>query len=264
MTQHLRHLLACAYENAEAFAKHWATELREAGAGLVEGAGIEDARAVLDLGAGIGLNLPTITRAAPSAFVVGADLVETMIVAAPRDYARVLMDASALGFNDASFDAIVMAFMLFHVPEPERALAEAHRVLRPRGRLAVGAWYVGTEDMAAERIWGDLLDELGAARPDASITNQDTMSTPERITELLEGNAFRDVDTAIRRIDDPTDLEGFLERRTQLGMSRTRFESLPPDARERCLSLARERLSALTADDFIAREASLYAWARRA
>lgn len=77
-----------------------------------------------------------------------------MIAAAPREYARVLTDASALGFADASFDAVVMAFMLFHVPEPPRALAEAHRVLRPAGRLAVGAWYVGTEDMTAERIWG--------------------------------------------------------------------------------------------------------------
>jgi SAM-dependent methyltransferase len=262
--QQSRRLLACAYENAEAFNKHWATELREAGAGLVEGAGIGDARAVLDLGAGIGLNLPTIRRAAPGAFVVGADLVETMIAAAPREYARVLMDASALGFGDASFDAVVMAFMLFHVPEQQRALAEARRVLRPGGRLAVGAWYVGTEDMVAERIWVDLLDELSAARPDASISNQDTMSTPERITELLEGNGFRDVETAIRRVDDPTDLEGFLERRTQLGMSRTRFESLAPDVRARCVALARERLGALTPDDFIAREAPLYAWARRA
>lgn len=264
MTHHTRRLLSCAYENAEAFCKHWATELREAGAGLVEGAQIGDARAVLDLGAGIGLNLPTIKRTAPSAFVVGADLVETMIAAAPRAYARVLMDASALGFADASFDAVVMAFVLFHVPVPHRALAEVHRVLRPDGRFAVGTWYVGTEDMVAEQIWTDLLDELGASRPDAAISNQDMMSTPETITALLEANDFRDVETDIRRFDDPTDLEGFLERRTRLGMSRTRFESLAPDVRARCLALARERLGRLKPEDFIAREASLYAWARRA
>lgn len=90
------------------------------------------------------------------------------------------------------------------------------------------------------------------------------MSTPERITALLGSNGFHDVQTAIRRIDVRTDLEGFLERRTQLGLSRTWFESLAPDAHLRCLALARERLQALSPDDLIAREASLYAWARRA
>ena len=263
MTQHTRRLLSCAYENAAAFRKHWAAELRYAGARLVEGAGIGEARTVLDLGAGIGLNLPTIARAAPDAFVVGADLVETMIGAAPREFARVLMDASSLGFADDSFDAVVMAFMLFHVPVPQRALAEAHRVLRGGGRLAVGTWYVGTEEMAAEKIWTDLLDELGAARPEAAISNQEGMSTPETITALLEANGYGDLRTTTRRFDDPTDLEGFLERRTQLGMSRTRFESLEPDVRERCLALARERLGRLEPDAFIAREAALYAWARR-
>ena len=90
-------------------------------------------------------------------------------------------------------------------------------------------------------------------------------SQPETITELLEGNGFSATSRLlIRRVDDPTDLEGFLERRTQLGMSRTRFESIAPDVRARCVALAQERLGALTPDDFIAREVSLYAWARRA
>jgi predicted TPR repeat methyltransferase len=80
--------MGLAYENAEAFRKHWSEELRDAGAGLVEGLALADARRVLDLGAGIGLNLPTIRRAAPSAFVAGADLVEPMIAAAPREFPR--------------------------------------------------------------------------------------------------------------------------------------------------------------------------------
>jgi len=44
-------------------------------------------------------------------------------------------DVQELPFEDASFDCAVAAWMLYHVPDLERGLAELARVLRPRGRL---------------------------------------------------------------------------------------------------------------------------------
>jgi len=44
-------------------------------------------------------------------------------------------DATALPFEDASFDTVVSFIMLHHTVEWEKALAEATRVLRPSGRL---------------------------------------------------------------------------------------------------------------------------------
>jgi SAM-dependent methyltransferase len=44
-------------------------------------------------------------------------------------------DAQELPFEDESFDCALAAWMLYHVPEPERAVAELARVLRPGGRL---------------------------------------------------------------------------------------------------------------------------------
>jgi ubiquinone/menaquinone biosynthesis C-methylase UbiE len=46
-------------------------------------------------------------------------------------------DARALAFADASFDLVVFHTTLCHLPDPEQALREAHRVLRAIGRLAI-------------------------------------------------------------------------------------------------------------------------------
>ena len=44
-------------------------------------------------------------------------------------------DVQDLPFPDESFDCAVAAWMLFHVPDLDRGLAELRRVLRPGGRL---------------------------------------------------------------------------------------------------------------------------------
>ncbi len=52
-------------------------------------------------------------------------------------------DVQELPFEDGSFDAAVAAWMLYHVPDVDRAIAELHRVLRPGGRLVAvtnSAW----------------------------------------------------------------------------------------------------------------------------
>jgi SAM-dependent methyltransferase len=48
-----------------------------------------------------------------------------------------LADGRALPFDDATFDVVVMHTLLCHVPGPEQLLAEARRVLRASGSLAV-------------------------------------------------------------------------------------------------------------------------------
>lgn len=46
-------------------------------------------------------------------------------------------DGRSLRFGEEAFDAVVFDSTLSHVPDPERALAEAYRVLRPKGWLGV-------------------------------------------------------------------------------------------------------------------------------
>jgi SAM-dependent methyltransferase len=49
-------------------------------------------------------------------------------------------DAQDLPYADDTFDAVVCGFGIIHVPQPDRALAEMRRVVRPGGRVAVSVW----------------------------------------------------------------------------------------------------------------------------
>ena len=81
--------------------------------------------------------------AARGAQVVGLDFSGAMIAAAQRRHPALTFregDAHALPFEDARFDAVAMNFGMLHLADPDRAIAEARRVLRPGGRYAFTVW----------------------------------------------------------------------------------------------------------------------------
>ena len=101
----------------------------------------EEAR-VLEVGCGTGVLTRALARLPNVASVVGVDPAPALIARA-RELADGISiveyreaDGRELPFEDAAFDVVVFDSTLCHVPMPERALAEAFRVLRPGGRLA--------------------------------------------------------------------------------------------------------------------------------
>ena len=82
---------------------------------------------VLDLGAGVGHSY----RLLAPRETVGVDLDAAALEGQERETA--VADMRALPFPAESFDAVVSVQSIEHVPDPERALAEVTRVLRPGG-----------------------------------------------------------------------------------------------------------------------------------
>jgi SAM-dependent methyltransferase len=92
-------------------------------------------RRVLEVGCGWGELAEWIARAT-EAEVVAIDLSPRMVeLAGARGVDARLADVQSLPFDDAEFDVVVAAWMLYHVPDLDRGLAEISRVLRPGGRL---------------------------------------------------------------------------------------------------------------------------------
>ncbi len=97
---------------------------------------------VLEVGCGTGALTRVLARWPGVGEVVGVDPASVFLAKA-REMTLELpnitfqeADGRALPFEDATFDVVVFDSTLSHVPESERALAEATRVLRPGGFLA--------------------------------------------------------------------------------------------------------------------------------
>lgn len=103
---------------------------------------------VLDVGTGTGIvALKAAALMDAGRKVIAVDLSDGMLtIARGKALDRKLddrvafraMDAEQLELPDASFDVVVSMFALHHFPNPERALHEMFRVLRPGGTLSIG------------------------------------------------------------------------------------------------------------------------------
>jgi SAM-dependent methyltransferase len=90
---------------------------------------------VLEVGCGWG-ELAEMVAAETGAEVVATDLSPRMVeLARERGVDARVADVQNLPFDDGEFDVAIAAWMLYHVPDLDRAAAELARVLRPGGRL---------------------------------------------------------------------------------------------------------------------------------
>jgi phosphatidylethanolamine/phosphatidyl-N-methylethanolamine N-methyltransferase len=146
---------------------------------------------VLEAGVGTGLSLGYYPM---NAEVFGVDLSEDMLRRAQekvdkRGLTHVkslqVMDVTRLGFPNEMFDAVTAQFIITLVPEPEKALAEFARVLKPGGEIVLANHFGQPSGPVAT------LEEL--ASPVAKAIGWSSAFKASRVEDWARTTGFMDV-----------------------------------------------------------------------
>ena len=125
---------------------------------LLEDASVSAGMLVLDVACGPGYVSAAAKQS--SAVPTGIDFSEKMIAIAKRMFPKIRFkqgDAHGLPFEDNSFDRVLMNFGLLHVSHPEKACAEACRVLKRGGKFGFTVW-AGPEHNPGAKIVNDAVE----------------------------------------------------------------------------------------------------------
>lgn len=134
---------------ATCYERSWRANVEPAQDTLLTLTGLKPGNRVLDVACGTGLlTFKAAARVGAGGEVIGTDIAGQMVATA-RDAAAsggianvrfARMDAEAQKFGDSSFDVVLCALGLMYVPDPEKAVREFHRLVRPGGRAGAVVW----------------------------------------------------------------------------------------------------------------------------
>jgi ubiquinone/menaquinone biosynthesis C-methylase UbiE len=163
---------------------------------LVDLAAPQKGEHVLDVGTGTGLVAHLVAPRVSPGSVIGIDLSEQMMSIARSKQSKNVqflgMAAERLVFKPETFDLVTMGQALAYLSDPTDALAEAHRVLRNGGRLAVSCQRRSLSTRAQDLFFQGLAPL--ARRHYLSLprysSERSRFGEPEVLPQLLEGAGF--------------------------------------------------------------------------
>jgi ubiquinone/menaquinone biosynthesis C-methylase UbiE len=174
---------------------------------------------LLDIGCGTG----AVSRAAleslgGNARVVAIDPALAMVLCARRSGIAGVVVGSLPGlpFADASFDGALSAFVMSHVDDPEDAIREIARVVRPGGRIGLSAWYPADDDVFREwaRVIREFIDPTRIEDAVRHVMPADSrFSKPGTLAALLAGAGLGDVVSSEHTVECAMTYEEYAESR---------------------------------------------------
>ena len=252
-------------QRALAYDELWSPIIRPAGERLIRQMSLQAATTIVDVGTGSGALLPELQRAAPGARVLGIDRSDGMLRLATERHsgALALMDVQKLALPANRFDAAVVAFVLFHLPSPERCLTEVNRVLKPGGVVGTVTW--GVERVpVANAVWDEELLAAGARIVELPATdNRPCCDNIEKVAGLLERASFELTRVWSETIEHEWRPEVHFDYQVR-STSRLRLLSLNSSEREASLDRIRRRLSMAGDDQYLYSGEVILATARKA
>ena len=191
---------------AAGWAKHRAAMQRdtiEVSRWMLEAARLQPGHTVLELAAGpADTGLMAAELVAPGGRAIITDGAEAMVEIAHARAREVgaenveirLMEAEWIDLSAASVDAVLCRWGYMLLADPEAALRETRRVLRPGGRVALAAWDGPEHNPWIVRI-GQVMIERGLMEPDPPGTPGPlAFAPPGRIEGLLDAAGFDDIE----------------------------------------------------------------------
>lgn len=129
---------------------------------VLDAAHIPDGADVIDIGCGNGSALAALDARAGR--LAGVDPTPRMIEMAratcPRADLRVA-PGEATGFEPQAFDVVMVINVIHHLDDSSAGLAEAHRLLRPGGRIVIGGEVFGADMVPEGQDYAGALEAAG-------------------------------------------------------------------------------------------------------
>ncbi len=250
---------------------------------LIQALNLDRVEKVLDLACGTGLLSELLLEICPTVAIYGLDISDESLEIGRRlmrargilaeneeqwkDHAQagketiILKHGSAdqLGFEDGSFDLVMMGNAIHLMPDKPQFLGEVFRVLAPGGRFAFNTvFFVGTFPAGSERIYNEwmkeavvVLNEVNAAnsaagkqpirriRGTASRAFQKDWMSSDEWHKLLEGHGFRVARSVKRSV--PISQQGLERVGAYGGLAEVLMSGYPVEVASECLQRAVKR-----------------------
>jgi ubiquinone/menaquinone biosynthesis C-methylase UbiE len=143
---------------ADKYDSVWSPLTQQFISSLLTDAGVSQGMLTLDVACGPGYVSAAVKQL--GAIPTGIDFSDNMVAIAKQMFPEIEFvqgDAHHLPFKNGTFDRVLMNFGLLHVSNPERACAEACRVLKGGGKFGFSVW-AGPEQNPGAKIVNDALE----------------------------------------------------------------------------------------------------------